>query len=223
MTDGSGVAALYPFLYPDASPDAAERAGGSLTGELVRSTVEKVAEAGRLRQEIVAGYGPLLRECAAAVAPRFAGGGRLLAMGNGGSSSDCIAVASLLCEPPWGQPLPALSLTADPGVLTALANDVGFEVVFARQVAAMAKPSDVVLAISTSGNSENLCRALDEAARRDLLTVGLSGHDGGRMAQSASVAFSFVVRCTSVHRVQEGQTTLLHELWGLVQSELAGR
>ncbi len=120
-----------------------------------------------------------------------------------------------------GRPLPALTLTADVAVLTALGNDVGFDVVFARQVAAMGRPGDIALAVSTSGGSENVLRALEEAKRRGLLTVGLAGYDGGRMAE-ADLDFLFAVPSSSVHRIQEAQTTLYHVLWSLVQGELAG-
>jgi D-sedoheptulose 7-phosphate isomerase len=118
-----------------------------------------------------------------------------------------------------GRPLPALTLTADVAVLTALGNDVGFDVVFARQLAAMGRPGDIALATSTSGGSENVLRALDEAKRRGILTVGLAGYDGGRMAD-AGLDYLFAVPSSSVHRIQEAQTTLYHVLWTLVQDSL---
>jgi len=167
-------------------------------------------------------FGEQLEACARATAERFSAGGRLLTFGNGGSSTDAAAVAGVFLAGGQGaRPLPALTLTADVAVLTALGNDVGFDVVFARQVAAMGRPGDIALAVSTSGGSENVIRALDEARRRGLLTVGLAGYDGGRMAETG-LDFLFAVPSSSVHRIQEAQTTLYHVLWSLVQGELAG-
>jgi D-sedoheptulose 7-phosphate isomerase len=167
-------------------------------------------------------FGEHLEACARAMAERFSAGGRLLTFGNGGSSTDAAAVAGVfLAGADDRRPLPALTLTSDVAVLTALGNDVGFDVVFARQVAAMGRKGDMALAVSTSGGSENVLRALDEAKRRGLLTVGLAGYDGGRMAE-ADLDFLFAVASSSVHRVQEAQTTLYHVLWSLVQAEISG-
>jgi D-sedoheptulose 7-phosphate isomerase len=212
----SGMEALYPFLYE-------ETAGLDAVMEAVsRSTAEKAAEIVAVRRTVAECFGELLEVCARAMAARFSAGGRLLTFGNGGSSTDAAAVAGVfLAGGGGGRPLPALALTADVAVLTALGNDVGFDVVFARQVAAMGRPGDIALAVSTSGGSENVIRALQEAGRRRLLTVGLAGYDGGRMAE-AGLDFLFAVPSSSVHRIQEAQTTLYHVLWTLVQAELAG-
>ena len=212
----SGMEALYPFLYD-------EPQGFDAVLEAVsRSTVEKAAEIVAVRRVVAELFGEQLEACASAMAERFSAGGRLLTFGNGGSSTDAAAVAGVfLAGGEGGRPLPALTLTADVAVLTALGNDVGFDVVFARQVAAMGRPGDIALAVSTSGGSENVIRALDEARRRGLLTVGLAGYDGGRMAES-KLDFLFAVPSSSVHRIQEAQTTLYHVLWSLVQGELAG-
>ena len=102
-------------------------------------------------------------------------------------------------------------------MLTALANDVGFELVFSRQLIAHAEPGDIALGISTSGNSRNLLVAFEEAARRGLLTIGLAGYDGGEMAASEHVQHCLVVRDDSVHRVQETQAALGYALWRAVQ------
>ena len=212
----SGMEALYPFLYD-------EPQGLDAVLEAVRqSTAEKAAEIVAVRRVVGERFGEQLEACARAMAERFLAGGRLLTFGNGGSSTDAAAVAGVfLAGGDAGRPLPALTLTADVAVLTALGNDVGFDVVFARQVAAMGRVGDIALATSTSGGSENVLRALDEAKRRGLLTVGLAGYDGGRMAE-AGLDFLFAVPSSSVHRIQEAQTTLYHVLWSLVQAELAG-
>ena len=210
----SGMEALYPFLYE-------ETTGFDAVLEAVRrSTAEKAAEIVAVRRTVAEQLGRQLEACAREMAARFSAGGRLFTFGNGGSSTDAAAVAGMFLAGGAGaRPLPALTLTADVAVLTALGNDVGFDVVFARQVAAMGRPGDIALATSTSGGSENVLRALEEARRRGLLTVGLAGYDGGRMAE-AELDYLFAVPSASVHRIQEAQTTLYHVLWTLVQEEL---
>jgi D-sedoheptulose 7-phosphate isomerase len=111
-------------------------------------------------------------------------------------------------------------LTDDVAVVTALANDVGFDVVFARQLGAFGRPGDIAVGLSTSGNSDNLVRAFEEASRRGLLTVGLAGYEGGKMAELDTIDYLFVVPSSSVHRIQEAQTTVYHVLWELTQAAL---
>ncbi|MCP9953488.1 D-sedoheptulose-7-phosphate isomerase [Actinomadura madurae] len=214
---------LYPFLY----------AGGSgldtLMEDVRRSTAEKVRDIVRLREAVLEEYGADLADCAARMADAFRSGGRLFTFGNGGSSTDAQDVAALFLNPggaaspnPGGaaRPLPALALTTDVAVVTALSNDVGFEVVFARQLAAFGRPGDIALALSTSGNSDNLIAALREAARRGMVTAGLAGYTGGQMAELPGLHHLFVVPSSSVHRIQEAQTTIYHALWELTQREL---
>jgi D-sedoheptulose 7-phosphate isomerase len=107
-------------------------------------------------------------------------------------------------------------------VLTALCNDIGVEVVFARQLAAFGHQQDIAVGLSTSGNSENLLRALEEAARRGMLTVGIAGYDGGKMAELDALDYLFVAPSASVHRIQEAQTTVYHLLWELTLMTLPG-
>jgi D-sedoheptulose 7-phosphate isomerase len=157
------------------------------------------------------------------MADAFRSGGRLFTFGNGGSSTDAQDVAALFLNPGGSaRPLPALALTTDVAVVTALSNDVGFEVVFARQLAAFGRPGDIALALSTSGNSDNLIAALREAARRGMTVVGLAGYTGGQMAETSGLHHLFTVPSSSVHRIQEAQTTIYHALWELTQRELAG-
>jgi D-sedoheptulose 7-phosphate isomerase len=217
MTTGEaagGIQSLYPFLY------AGEGNLESVLEEVRKSTVEKAIEIVELRRRVAEELGPQLAECAVAMAERFRAGGRLFAFGNGGSSTDAADVAQLFLHPASGRALPAFSLTAGVAVLTALANDVGFEVVFARQLAAFGRAGDMALGVSTSGGSENVLRAFEEAGRRGLLTIGLAGYDGGRMAESGLVDHLFVIPSASVHRIQEAQTTAYHVLWALVQDAL---
>jgi D-sedoheptulose 7-phosphate isomerase len=95
--------------------------------------------------------------------------------------------------------------------------------VFSRQIAAFGRRDDIAVGLSTSGNSANLLRAFDEAGRRGLLTVGIAGYDGGKMAELDTIDHLFVVPSASVHRIQEAQTTLYHALWELALAFLDGR
>ena len=202
---------LYPFLY------AGKQAGlDAVLAEVRASTVAKAAEITELRAEIARRDAGRLISCAQQLAGRFAAGGRLLAFGNGGSATDAQELAALFLDPGAGErPLPAFCLANDTAVITALCNDIGVEVVFARQIAALGQPQDIALGLSTSGNSENLLRGMDEAARRGMLTVGIAGYDGGKMAELDCLDFLFVAPSSSVHRVQEAQTTIYHLLWEL--------
>ncbi len=216
MGDRSGVESLYPFLY-SGSGDL-----DAVLEEVRRSTVAKANEIVALRQEVLRRDGERLLACAEAMASSFAAGRKLLTFGNGGSSTDAQDLATTFLHPASGRPLPALALTSDVAVVTALANDVGFEVVFARQIAAFGRRGDIALGLSTSGNSDNLVRAFEEASRRGLLTVGLAGYEGGKMAELDTIDHLFVVPSDSVHRIQEAQTTIYHVLWELTQAALAG-
>jgi len=216
MGDRTGVESLYPFLYAGSGDLDA------VLEEVRRSTVAKANEIVALRQEVLERDGKRLFACAKAMAACFQAGAKLLTFGNGGSSTDAQDVATTFLHPAgdW-RPLPALSLTGDVAVVTALANDVGFEVVFTRQIAAFGRRGDIALGLSTSGNSDNLVRAFEEASRRGLLTVGFAGYEGGKMAELDTIDHLFVVPSASVHRIQEAQTTLYHVLWELTQSALA--
>ncbi|MEV8609719.1 SIS domain-containing protein [Amycolatopsis sp. NPDC051373] len=214
----SGLEELYPFLYSGTSDLDA------VLTQVRQSTVEKAREIVALRRQVLETDGERLAACARDLAQAFAGGGRLLAFGNGGSSTDAQDLASLFLSPdsPDGnaRPLPAFGLTNDIAVITALSNDIGFDVVFSRQVAAFGRRGDIAVGLSTSGNSANLLSAFDEAARRGLVTVGIAGYDGGKMAELRSIDHLFVVPSPSVHRIQEAQTTLYHALWELTLSAL---
>jgi len=213
---GDGLESLYPFLY---------EGSGSLAEELqsvAGSTLEKVAEIVDLRRSVGADVAPQLARCAAILADSFRTGGRMLAFGNGGSSTDAQDVVHTFFDPPDGTPaLPALCLTNDAAVMTALSNDIGFEVVFARQVAAFGRPGDIAMGISTSGGSANVLQGFERAKGLGLVTVGLSGYGGGKMAELDCLDFLFAIPSSSVHRVQEVQTTIYHVLWEVTQAALA--
>jgi D-sedoheptulose 7-phosphate isomerase len=220
---GAGLGALYPFLRDDGDDDGGDRSGstGSLAADLEASTRSKVEEVVVLRQEVAAAAADDLAAAAVALADVFGAGGRLLVFGNGGSSSDAQEVAQSFLAPEEGRPLPALCLTNDVAVLTALSNDVDFAVVFARQVRALGRPGDAVLGLSTSGNSPNVVDAFAQAKELGMVTIGLAGADGGAMANSDAIDHLVVVPSSSVHRIQEVQTTLYHVLEELTRVALA--
>jgi D-sedoheptulose 7-phosphate isomerase len=210
------IESLYPFLYAGTTDVSA------VLEQVRQSTVAKADEILRLRQAVRDADSSRLVACAREMAARFARGGRLLAVGNGGSATDAQQVATLFLYPGGAaRPLPALSLASDAAVLTALCNDIGVDVVFARQLAAFGSKSDIAIGMSTSGNSDNLLRAFDEASRRGMLTIGIAGYSGGKMAELDSIDYLFVAPSTSVHRIQEAQTTIYNVLWELCQSALA--
>jgi len=197
----AAFAKLYPFLGAGAGDRDVVRT------ELCASGVAKVKALADLREATVASQRARLSHCARAIDDALRGGAALWTFGNGGSQTDADWAADCFAG--------ARSLANDPAVLTALANDVGFERVFARQIAAFAGPGDVALGISTSGSSENVVAGLAEAKRRGLTTIGLAGGDGGRLARSGELDFLFVVPSDSVHRIQEVQGTLYHLLYEL--------
>jgi D-sedoheptulose 7-phosphate isomerase len=211
---------LYPFLYSDTSDLSA------VLDQVRASTVAKAAEIAELRRTVADRDGARIAECAREAAARFGAGGRLFAFGNGGSATDAQQLATLFLNPGpidgrAAPPLPAFGLANDTSVVTALCNDVGVDVVFARQLAAFGGRNDIAVGLSTSGNSANLLRAFDEASRRGMLTIGLAGYDGGTMAELDSIDYLFVVPSSSVHRIQEAQTTIYQVLWELTAEEVS--
>lgn len=207
----SEIETLFPFLYRS-DP-------GAVMDEVRRSIVSKAEEIVSLREALLARYADDLTLCAGRMAGAFAAGGRLFAFGSGSSGTDAQALALLFAHPPVpARPVPATSLAQNVAVLTALANDIGPEAVFARQIAAFGRSGDIAIGLSTGGGSVDVLNALGEAGRRGMITVGLAGGDGGPMAQTP-VDHMFIVPSASVHRVQEAQTTLYHVLWELTQGE----
>ena len=147
-------------------------------------------------------------------------GGKLLLMGNGGSAADAQHFAAemvgrFLLE---RRALPAVALTTDSSILTAVANDYGFDEVFSRQVEALANPGDVLIGISTSGNSLNVKRALEAGKKAGAKTIGLLGHDGGEIGSIVDLALT--VPSFETPRVQETHLVIIHILCDLVEQEL---
>ena len=153
----------------------------------------------------------------------LANGGKLLVCGNGGSAADAAHfttefVVRFVAERPA---YPAICLVADGGTLTAAGNDYGFDEVFARQVAAFGRTGDVLICLTTSGNSRNVQRALEEAKTRDVTTIALLGRDGGATRGVADI--ELLVPGQSTARIQEAHMLLLHVLCEAVEERLARR
>lgn len=213
--------ALYPFLAKSA-PSAAS--GVALLEHVRVSTIQKAADVIELRRAMLREYEDTMVRAAQAMARAFEAQHKLLAFGNGGSATDAQDAATDCMDPPIGgwRALPAIALQ-DVATVTALANDVGFENVFARQILAFGEAGDIALGFSTSGNSANVCAALREARRRGLLTIALTGDTGGVVADRGEADFCFVARTAYIPRVQEGHATVWHTLLELVQFFMGGR
>jgi D-sedoheptulose 7-phosphate isomerase len=210
-----GVEGLYPFLYGRAG------AGTPVLESAADSARQKVAEILELRRAVGGQQEEALAVCAREMARSFAAGGTLLAFGNGGSSTDAQDVVhTFLDPPPPAGALPALCLTNDVAIITALSNDVSFDVVFSRQVSAFGRSGDIAFALSTSGGSKNVLAAIEQADRAGMVTVGLAGYGGGQMAEMSALHHLFAIPSSSVHRVQEVQTTLYHVLWAATTAAL---
>ena len=174
------------------------------------------------KQRLVGHLEPIERS-ARLLIEAFAEGRKVLVCGNGGSAADAQHMAGELVgrfqmERPG---LPCVALTTDTSILTACANDFGYEEVFARQVGAMGAADDVLVGISTSGNSANVIRAFEAAAGAGMKRVALTGNDGGRIARMDGV-LSIVVPSCSTQRIQEGHITIIHVLCELVEDALFG-
>jgi len=194
---------LYPFL--DSREDDLE----SVLADVRASTLHKRDDVVALRRAIDV---EAIGRCAADVRERLERGGRLISLGNGGSSTDAQDVAGDCLARDW----PAIALTNDVATVTAVGNDVGFDKVFARQLIALARAEDVALAISTSGSSPNVVAGLEEAHRRGMLTVAITGYDGGRLAELDWLDHLFVVESDYIPRLQEAHATIYHLLLGEV-------
>lgn len=159
---------------------------------------------------------------AALIVETYREGGKVLLAGNGGSAADAQHIAAeLVSRFSFDRPaLPAMALTTDTSILTAIGNDYGYDSLFSRQLQANARPGDVFIAISTSGNSANIVRALEAAAELDLVTVGLSGASGGAMADLCHHCIK--IPSTDTPRIQEGHITIGHILCASTEQVLFG-
>lgn len=208
---------FYPFLFEGGQANAEE-----VLAQVRHSTLEKCHEVIALRRATLERHHDLIVAAGRAMAEAFAAGATLLAFGNGGSTTDAQDLVADLVAPPrpdWS-PRPAIALTNDIAVVTAVGNDVGFDNVFARQVIAFGRPGDIAFGVSTSGNSKNVLVAFKQAKKQGLLTVGVAGYDGGEMARSETVDFCIISPSSHIPRIQEAQATVYHALVEIVHSVL---
>ena len=207
---------LYPFLGTGQQPLE------EVVGEVQGSMLQKMQEVNSLRSAAAESQANAIAHIAVAVTERLERGGKLITFGNGGSATDANDLVSDCVDPPpgWGT-VPAVSLSAEPANITAIANDIGTEAIFARQLIAHAKPEDVAVGISTSGGSANILASLAEARKRGLLTVGIVGYDGGRIVAERLADYAVVVRSDYIPRIQEVQASIYHVLRGVVEWRMA--
>ena len=211
---------FYPFLHASNGQQPED-----LMDELRFSLMEKARESVEIKQKFFAANKDEILAAALALARGFHRGGKLLVCGNGGSATDAQHVAVEFMHPitVGRRALPAICLNNDMAMVTAVANDVSFADVFVRQIIALAKDGDMLIAISTSGNSDNLLHAFRTARQMKLMTIGFAGDDGGRMRESHSaglIDFCFTVPTSSIHRIQESHVALYHIMWDMVHTFL---
>jgi D-sedoheptulose 7-phosphate isomerase len=171
----------------------------------------KVHDDARLRKQVAREEAEQIGNTVLAIAERLRHGGKLILFGNGGSATDANDFAiDCVLPPPGYQSLPAVSLSLEPANITAVANDIGTDAIFLRQLIAQARPEDIVIGISTSGGSRNIIIALEEARKRNMLTVALLGYDGGEIKRKGLADFPVVVNCDYIPRIQEVQASIYH-------------
>lgn len=214
--------AFYPFLHED------ERKSPELTEELRFSLLEKIRESDEVRARFFEENKDAVLAASLQMARSFHRGGKLLVCGNGGSATDAQHIAVEFMHPitVGRRALPAICLANDMAMVTAVANDVSFADIFSRQVIALGREGDILLGLSTSGNSENVVRAFATARRMKLVTIGYAGGDGGKMLAlhtEGALDFCLTVPTASIHRIQESHVALYHTTWDLVHTFLEHR
>ncbi|HEX5229876.1 MAG TPA: SIS domain-containing protein [Bryobacteraceae bacterium] len=210
--DAGDAAFLYPFLGQQKQDDA------TVLEEVSASIRMKVSDDAELRAQVADQEAEQIAAAVLAIHDRLKRGGKLILFGNGGSATDANDFAIDCVMPPEGyRPIPAVSLALEPANITALANDVGTDVIFLRQLIAHARPEDVAVGISTSGGSRNIVAALEEARKRGLLTVGLLGHDGGEIVRRGLADHALIVRSDYIPRIQEVQASIYHVIRELLE------
>jgi len=214
--DVGAAAFLYPFLGQEKQPTT------GVIEEVAASIKLKVQEDANLRAQVAQGQSGEIADAALRIRDQIDKGGKLILFGNGGSATDANDWTLDCISPPAGyRPVPAVSLSSEPASITALANDVGTEVIFLRQLIAQARPNDVAIGISTSGGSRNIIMALEEARKRNLLTVALLGYDGGEILRRGLADCALIVRSDYIPRIQEVQASIYHTIRALLDTSHA--
>ncbi|MEP6916924.1 MAG: SIS domain-containing protein, partial [Acidobacteriota bacterium] len=205
---------LYPYLGERTQDTTA------ILGDVAASIRMKALTVERLREEAAVQTAAAIAKAAARIRRQLARGGAIVAFGNGGSATDANDFAIDCAAPPKGGPsIRAISLAMEPANLSAIANDIGRDAIFLRQLIAHGRPGDVAFAISTSGGSANVIAALGEARKRGMLTVALLGYDGGEIARRALVDIPIVVVSDYIPRIQEVQASIYHVLIDALHQE----
>ena len=196
---------LYPFLGEE------KQETGGLLLEVADSIQMKARDDSALRAQVAREQSEHIAAASLAIHDRLLRGGKLIIFGNGGSATDANDLAfDCVLPPPGYRPVPAVSLSLEPANISAIANDVGAEMIFLRQLIAQARPEDVAIGISTSGGSPNIIAALEDARKRNMLTVALLGYDGGEIKRRDLADFPIVVLCDYIPRIQEVQASIYH-------------
>lgn len=216
-TNTQHLSDLYPFLHKKAKDPEQDKKG------LLESIKQKSSESIRVKQSFFSNNAEELLQAARAIAQVYSSGGRMFAIGNGGSSCDAAHFSVEFQHPVTaGRPaLPAMNLLADSAMCSAVANDIGYEHIFVRQLSAHARAGDGLIGFSTSGRSSNLMSAFQKAKEMKLVTLGLAGADGGDMKSGGLVDHCLVVESDSIHRVQEVHVCCYHIIWDLVHTLLS--
>jgi D-sedoheptulose 7-phosphate isomerase len=196
---------LYPFLGTE------KQGTGDLVAEVASSILMKVHDDATLRAQVAREEADQIGNTALAIHERLGRGGKLILFGNGGSATDANDFAVDCVLPPTRyHSVPAVSLSLEPANITAVANDIGTDAIFLRQLIAQGRPEDVAIGISTSGGSRNIIMALEEARKRNMLTIALLGYDGGEIKRKRLADFPLVVSCDYIPRIQEVQASIYH-------------
>jgi D-sedoheptulose 7-phosphate isomerase len=196
---------LYPFLGTE------KQGTGDLVAEVASSILMKVHDDSALRAQVAREEADQIGNTALAIHERLGRGGKLILFGNGGSATDANDFAIDCVLPPTRyHSVPAVSLSLEPANITAVANDIGTDAIFLRQLIAQGRPEDVAIGISTSGGSRNIIMALEEARKRNMLTIALLGYDGGEIKRKRLADFPLVVSCDYIPRIQEVQASIYH-------------
>ncbi|GAC1428186.1 MAG: hypothetical protein NVS1B11_07500 [Terriglobales bacterium] len=196
---------LYPFLGQE------KQQTGDFVAQVAASIKMKAQDDSRLRERVAREQSEQISSAALAIHERLLRGAKLIIFGNGGSATDANDWTLDCVLPPSGyHPIPAVSLSLEPANISAIANDVGTDVIFLRQLIAQARTDDIAIGISTSGGSRNIVMALEEARKRKMLTVALLGYDGGEIKRRGLADFPIVVQCDYIPRIQEVQASIYH-------------
>ena len=199
-----------------AEPPVTEKAAESARDKIMRKCGESI----QMKESFFDQYAEQIDEMCREMARRFADGKKLLTMGNGGSLCDALHMAVEFNHPIIEKraAFPVIPLMTDVATITAISNDLDYSRVYVNQLRLHGRPGDMVLVVSTSGKSPNLVYALEEARKRDMLTIAWGGKDGGRFPELAD--YCFIVPSYSIHRIQEVHATFVHIAWDLIHIAL---